>query len=77
MDQGTLSQALLFKHIGYALVFSLIGVIVLAISFVVFDKITPGNLWKEIEEEQNIALAIVVGAMSIAISHIIASAIHG
>jgi putative membrane protein len=46
------------------------------IAFVVMDKVTPYNLWKEIVQEHNMALAILVGAMSIGICIIIASAIH-
>ncbi|HEX4509710.1 MAG TPA: DUF350 domain-containing protein, partial [Burkholderiaceae bacterium] len=42
----------------------------------VIDKITPYNLWKEIVEDKNIALGIVVGAMFIAIGLIVAAAIH-
>ena len=65
------------KYVTAALVYSLLGLVVLAVGFYVFDRITPGNLWKEIREEKNIAVAIVVGAMALAISQIIASAIHG
>jgi len=57
--------------------FSVVGLFVLWVSFWVFDKITPGNLWKEIVEEKNIALAITAGAMTLAIAQIIAAAIHG
>jgi uncharacterized membrane protein YjfL (UPF0719 family) len=39
--------------------------------------VTPYHLWKEIIEEHNTSLAIVVGAMSIGIALIISSAIHG
>ncbi len=65
------------KYIISALVFSGIGLVVLAIAFFVFDKLTPGDLWKEIVEKHNVALAITVGAMTLAIAQIIASAIHG
>ncbi len=65
------------KYIINALVFSFLGLIVLGIAFVVFDKLTPGNLWKEIVEEHNVALAITVGAMSIAIAMIISASLHG
>ncbi len=71
-----LQQLINIKYIVAALVFSAIGIIVLAISFVIFDKLTPGNLWKEIVEEHNIALAITAAAMALAISQIIAAAIH-
>lgn len=65
------------KYVINALLFSTVGLGVLAVSFVVFDKITPGHLWKEIVEEQNVALAIVTGAFTLAMAVIIASAIHG
>lgn len=65
------------KYLVNAVVYSLIGLGVLAGGFMIFDRFTPGNLWKEIVEEQNIAVAILFGAMAIAIAQIIASAIHG
>lgn len=65
------------KFIVGALAYSLLGLLILAFAVFIFDKLTPGNLWKEIFEEHNTALAIIVGSMSLAIAHIIASAIHG
>ncbi len=59
-----------------ALVFTFLGILVFVIAFVIMDKVTPYHLWKEIVQEHNIALAILVGAMSIGICIIIASAIH-
>jgi putative membrane protein len=59
-----------------ALVFTLIGILVFVLAFVIMDKLTPYHLWKEIVQEHNMALAILVGAMSIGICIIIASAIH-
>jgi uncharacterized membrane protein YjfL (UPF0719 family) len=59
-----------------ALVFTFIGILVFVVAFVVMDKVTPYHLWKEIVQEHNMALAILVGAMSIGICIIIASAIH-
>lgn len=70
-------QLINLKSICSALVFSVIGIIALAISFYVFDKMTPGHLWKEIVEEHNIALAITAGAMALAMAQIIAAAVHG
>ncbi len=65
------------KYILNAIIYSVLGLAILGGSFVLFDKITPGNLWKEIVEEHNIALAITAGAMTLAIAQIISSAIHG
>lgn len=60
-----------------SLLYSLIGVALFWISFIVIDKLTPYDLWKEIIEEKNVSLAIVVGAMCLGIAMIVASAIHG
>jgi uncharacterized membrane protein YjfL (UPF0719 family) len=60
-----------------SILYAVIGVIVLWLSFAVIDKITPYKLWDEICEKKNLALAIVVGAMFIAIGQIVAAAIHG
>jgi uncharacterized membrane protein YjfL (UPF0719 family) len=60
-----------------SVVFSVLGIVVFWLSFVVIDTLTPYNLWKEISEDRNVALAIVVGAMSLGICTIIAAAIHG
>ena len=60
-----------------ALVFALIGLLVLALSIYMMGKLMPLPFWKEIEEDQNTALGIMVGAIVIGISIIIAAAIHG
>lgn len=68
-----LKPAAFFGSILYAF----IGVVVLLLSFIIIDKITPYNLWEEIVEKQNVALSIVVGAMAVGVSVIIAAAVHG
>ena len=64
------------QNIRAAIVFALIGIVVFVGAFVVIDKITPYDLWKEIVEEKNLALAVLVGAMSIGVCIIIAAAVH-
>jgi putative membrane protein len=59
-----------------SLVFALVGVAVFWLCFVIIDKITPYDLWAEIVEKQNVALALVVAAMSLGICIIVAAAIH-
>ena len=66
-------------HPGFllnAMVYSLLGILLFVVSFALLDKLTPGSLWKEIIDEHNTALAILVGAMSIGMCIIIASAVH-
>ena len=58
-----------------SILYALVGVAVLWIAFVVVDKLTPYNLWEEIVEKKNVALAIVVGAKFIAIGLIVAAAV--
>ncbi len=65
------------KSVASAVLFSLIGLGLFVFSFYVFDWITPGHFWKEILEERNTALAVVVGAVAIGLSLIVAAAIHG
>ena len=73
MDFDWLKPAAVFGSILYAL----IGVAVFWISFLLIDRITPYRLWEEIVEKQNVALAIVVGAMALGVSIIVAAAVHG
>jgi uncharacterized membrane protein YjfL (UPF0719 family) len=63
--------------IAGSVLYALIGVAILWLTFIVIDKITPYDLWKEIVEEKNLALGVMVGAMFIALGLIIAAAIHG
>jgi putative membrane protein len=66
-------------HPGYllnAVVYSVLGIIIFTLAFLLIDKMTPYDLWREICENKNTALAIMVGAMSIGICIIIAAAVH-
>lgn len=60
-----------------SMLFALMGVLVFWVCFVIVDRITPYHLWEEIVEKQNMALGLVVAAMSLGISIIVAAAIHG
>lgn len=64
------------SNIVNALVFAFIGIFIFTVAFIVLDKMTPYHLWKEIVQEHNLALAILVGALSIGICIIIAAAVH-
>lgn len=72
-----MEEVLNFKLILSSLLYAFLGMVVFVLGFYSFDRLTPYHLWKEIVEEKNIALAIVVGAIAIGISSIIAAAIHG
>ena len=70
MDQTLLS------NVVAAVVFALIGIVILIGAFVAIDRLTPYTLWKELIDDQNTALAILVGALALGISIIVAAAIH-
>ncbi len=60
-----------------SVVFALIGVALFWLCFIIIDLITPYKLWVEIVEKQNLALGVLVAAMCLGISLIVAAAIHG
>ena len=57
--------------------YTLFGLIVFAIAFWIIVKVTPFSIRKEIEEDQNTSLAILIGAVILGLAIIIASVIHG
>jgi putative membrane protein len=59
------------------LVFVVLGLIVFAIAFLVIAKAAPFSVRKEIEDDQNVALGIVIGSVILGSALIIAAAIHG
>ncbi|MFT3825063.1 MAG: DUF350 domain-containing protein [Chitinophagaceae bacterium] len=68
---------LVLSPILNSLLYAFLGIGVLVVTFVIIEVITPRhNLWKEIVEKQNTALALVAGFFMLAIAIIIASAIH-
>ena len=66
------------KYVVSAIIFAGVGLIVFVVGFVLLDILTPkANIWKELIEKQNIALAIFLASLAYGIATIIASAIHG
>jgi uncharacterized membrane protein YjfL (UPF0719 family) len=59
-----------------ALAFSVLGILMLSLAFWIITKITPFSIRKEIEDDQNIALAILIGSVMLGISIIVAAAVH-
>jgi len=59
-----------------AVVYAALGIVIFAVAFVLIDKLTPYHLWKEIVDDKNVALAILIGALSIGMCIIIAAAVH-
>jgi putative membrane protein len=59
------------------LAFALMGILLFALAFFIIVKISPFSTRKEIEEDQNTALAILIGSVIIGIALIVAAAVHG
>jgi uncharacterized membrane protein YjfL (UPF0719 family) len=59
-----------------SLIFTALGLALFGLAFVLMNKLAPFSLRKEIEEDQNSALAIVMGAVILGIALIVAAAIH-
>lgn len=59
------------------IVFVVLGLIVFAIAFLIVVLVTPFSVKKEIEDDQNISLAIIIGSVIIGIAMIISAAVHG
>ena len=59
-----------------SILYAVIGVLIFWLTFVIIDKVTPYDLWQEIIEKQNVALGLVIAAMSLGICVIVAAAIH-
>jgi uncharacterized membrane protein YjfL (UPF0719 family) len=70
-------MAPMLKMVVSSLIFVGIGMVMFLIAFFLITKITPFSIRKEIEEDQNTALAVVIGAVILGLSHIISAAIHG
>jgi putative membrane protein len=64
------------NNVVNAVVYAGIGIVIFLVAFLVLDRVTPYNLWKEIVQEHNTALAILLGGMSLGICVIIAAAVH-
>ncbi|HEY3788205.1 MAG TPA: DUF350 domain-containing protein [Urbifossiella sp.] len=60
-----------------AVIYVLIGLAFFAAAFWSIVKVAPFSVRKEIEEDQNTSLAILIGAVILGLAIIIAAAIHG
>lgn len=63
------------KSLVSSLAYSAIGIVMFCVSFAIIRAMSPFSLRKEIEEDQNVALAILIGSVILGLSIIIAAAI--
>ncbi len=67
---------LALDQIAGTIFYCVLGIILFVLAYVVIEKISPFSVQKEISEDQNIALGIIIGSVIIGISIIIAAAVH-
>lgn len=67
----------LLESVSNVALFSLVGIILFALAFFIMGKVTPFSIRKEIEEDQNVALAVVIGSVIIGIAMIVVAAMSG
>ena len=63
-------------NMAMAIAWALLGVLLFIAAFALVDRLTPGSLWKELIEERNVALAVLMGFFALGLSVIIAAAVH-
>lgn len=63
-------------ELGWTMIYVVIGMAIFAIAFGIISKATPFSIRKEIEEDQNVALGIIIGAVMISLGIIVAAGIH-
>ena len=64
-------------HVGSAVVYGVLGIAMFAIALKVIVKVSPFAVRKEIEEDQNTALALVIASIFVGLAIIVAAAIQG
>lgn len=69
--------ALLGKQLVNTLVFTVLGLVLFALAFWLMELVTPFSIRKELEEDQNVAVAIVMAAVVIGISLVLLGALAG
>lgn len=65
----------LVTNVVTASIFAILGIALFALGFWVFDRLTPGSLWKELIEDQNQAIGTLMAGVAIGIAIIIAAAV--
>jgi putative membrane protein len=70
-------MALFVDHLIAAIIYAVLGILILLVTLYAMVRFAPFSIHKEIEEDQNVALGIVIGAVLLGVALIIAAAISG
>lgn len=66
-----------FENLAIAALYAALGVILFGLFWLIVVKVSPFSIRKEIEDDQNTALGIVLGCGILGIAIIIAAAVSG
>ena len=58
-------------------IYTIFGVIVFAVAFFAMVKLSPFPIRKELEEDHNVAVAVLMASVILGLAIIIAAALHG
>jgi putative membrane protein len=72
-----LSLTTLVRGVVGSLVYSTVGLVMFAVAFMIINKVVPFSIRKEIEDDQNTSLGIVIAAVILGIAMIVSAAVHG
>ncbi len=59
-----------------AILFATLGIAVFAVAAAILSKLAPFNLWQQLTQERNLAVAIFAGAVALGLCWIIAATMH-
>ncbi|HVJ66644.1 MAG TPA: DUF350 domain-containing protein [Caulifigura sp.] len=77
VENSSSTVNLFFMHLTAALIYSILGIVILLITLYLMVRFAPFDVHKEMEEDQNTAVGIVMGSVLLGIAIIIAAAIVG
>ena len=69
--------AQMMQYLAAASIFSILGIAMMGVCYWLMTHFLPFSIVKEIEQDQNVALAIIIGSVLIGMAIIIAAAIFG
>ena len=67
----------ILEHLKTAVAFTMLGLALFGVAWLIIVKVTPFSIRKELEIDQNTALGVVLGSVILGIAIIVAAAIHG
>jgi uncharacterized membrane protein YjfL (UPF0719 family) len=68
-------EGIVISEVIATMFYTILGLILLGISWKIIEWVSPFSLRKEIEDDQNLAIAVLIGSLFISIAILISSVI--